>query len=136
MNEIESFHLEITTAIPVLRDKITPIANRFDVDSSKLLIELIKYLIITHESKEATSPSYLVDLVWHEFILFTKYYHQFCTEKFGKFIHHTPDAKANKTNFNLTLEIYKNRYGLPPENIWVDNSILNWDASNCGACHN
>ena len=109
MSEIESFHLEIITTVPVLKDKIEVIANRFNVDPSQLLIELIKYLVITNESEKITSPSYLVDLVWHEFILCTKYYHQFCTEKFGKFIHHTPDSKPNKTNFSSTLEQYKNR---------------------------
>ena len=136
MSEIESFHLEIITTVPVLKDKIEVIANRFNVDSSQLLIELIKYLVITNESEKTTSPSYLVDLVWHEFILCTKYYHQFCTEKFGKFIHHTPDSKPNKTNFSSTLEQYKNRYGLPPENIWLYNSVLNWEDANCGSCHN
>jgi hypothetical protein len=136
MSEIKSFHSEITTAIPILKDKLVPIANRSNIDSSKLLTELIKYLIITNESKETTSSSYLVDLVWHEFILFTQYYHRFCTEKFGKFIHHTPSSKANKDNFSLTLERYKTRYGLPPENIWTNNMVLNRDVVNCGSCNN
>ena len=117
MSEIESFHLEITSTVPVLKEKIDAIANRFDVDSSQLLVELLKYLIITNDSKETTSPSYLVDLAWHEFILCTKYYHQFCSNKFGRFIHHTPGSKPNKTSFSSTLEKYKNKYGLPPENI-------------------
>lgn len=35
-------------------------------------------------------PSKAVDVAWHEFILFTKLYQQFCREAFGRFLHHTP----------------------------------------------
>ena len=35
-------------------------------------------------------PSQGVDDLWHEFILYTKHYDQFCRKAFGKFLHHTP----------------------------------------------
>ena len=35
-------------------------------------------------------PSQVVDVAWHEFILFTKLYEEFCKRGMGKFIHHTP----------------------------------------------
>lgn len=35
-------------------------------------------------------PSKVVDDLWHEFILFTKHYDEFCKQAFGKFLHHTP----------------------------------------------
>ena len=35
-------------------------------------------------------PSKAVDDLWHEFILFTKHYNDFCHQAFGKFLHHTP----------------------------------------------
>ena len=35
-------------------------------------------------------PSKVVDELWHEFILFTKYYDAFCDQAFGRFLHHTP----------------------------------------------
>jgi len=136
MNKIESLQLEILTAIPILKNKLETIANRFEITSDQLLTELIKYLVITNENNKTTSPSYLVDLAWHEFILFTKYYHLFCTENFGKFIHHTPDSKANKTGYEFTLERYKKLYGIPPESIWTHNVLINWKESSCGACHN
>ncbi|MEP5339185.1 MAG: hypothetical protein ABJL44_16395 [Algibacter sp.] len=136
MNKIESLHLKIVTNIPVLKNKLEIIGNRFEVDTEKLLIELIKYLVVTNENNKTTSPSYLVDLAWHEFILFTKYYHLFCMENFGKFIHHTPDSKTNKTGYEFTLKSYKELFGLPPEDIWTKNYLLNWKESSCGACHN
>ena len=35
-------------------------------------------------------PSQAVDDAWHEFILFTRHYDQFCRKAFGRFLHHTP----------------------------------------------
>ncbi len=35
-------------------------------------------------------PSQAVDDAWHEFILFTRHYRQFCNRAFGRFLHHTP----------------------------------------------
>ena len=35
-------------------------------------------------------PSQVVDELWHEFILYTKNYEQFCQQAFGDFLHHTP----------------------------------------------
>ena len=37
-------------------------------------------------------PSQAVDDAWHEFILFTRHYDQFCRHAFGRFLHHTPAA--------------------------------------------
>jgi hypothetical protein len=36
-------------------------------------------------------PSRLVDDAWHEFILDSKAYTQFCEEAFGGYLHHTPE---------------------------------------------
>jgi hypothetical protein len=35
-------------------------------------------------------PSKVVDMLWHEFILNTHEYEQFCRQAFGKLLHHTP----------------------------------------------
>lgn len=35
-------------------------------------------------------PSQLADDLWHEFILYTRNYDQFCHRAFGRFLHHTP----------------------------------------------
>lgn len=35
-------------------------------------------------------PSQVVDDLWHEFILYTRNYEQFCRTAFGRFLHHTP----------------------------------------------
>jgi hypothetical protein len=35
-------------------------------------------------------PSQVVDVAWHEFILFTRNYDAFCRKSLGRFLHHTP----------------------------------------------
>ncbi len=35
-------------------------------------------------------PSQAVDVAWHELILFTRIYQQFCRKALGRFLHHTP----------------------------------------------
>jgi hypothetical protein len=35
-------------------------------------------------------PSQVVDDLWHELILYTRHYEQFCRRAFGRFLHHTP----------------------------------------------
>jgi len=41
-------------------------------------------------------PSQVVDVAWHEFILFTRNYQVFCQRCLGRFLHHTP-AEAMTT---------------------------------------
>lgn len=35
-------------------------------------------------------PSQVVDVAWHEFILYTRNYQMFCRDALGRFLHHTP----------------------------------------------
>ena len=40
-------------------------------------------------------PSEVVDELWHEFILYTRDYHAFCSKAFGRFLHHTPAVRLS-----------------------------------------
>ena len=40
--------------------------------------------------KPVSMPSQVTDELWHEFILYTRHYQQFCGKAFGGFFHHTP----------------------------------------------
>src|SRR3954468_2507170 len=37
-------------------------------------------------------PSKIIDVAWHEMILRTREYHEFCQFAFGQYLHHTPDS--------------------------------------------
>ncbi len=48
--------------------------------------------------KMVSMPSKVVDIAWHEFILFTREYEEFCHQEFGRFLHHTPtEAMKSKS---------------------------------------
>lgn len=43
-------------------------------------------------------PSQVADDAWHAFILHTRYYQDFCSKAFGRFLHHTPaEAMTSQT---------------------------------------
>jgi hypothetical protein len=41
-------------------------------------------------------PSRVVDDAWHEFILMTRPYTEFCNQAFGNYLHHTPNALSTE----------------------------------------
>lgn len=41
-------------------------------------------------------PSQVTDDLWHEFILYTRNYEEFCRRAFGRFMHHTPAVVLGK----------------------------------------
>jgi hypothetical protein len=44
-------------------------------------------------------PSQVVDVAWHEFILYTRNYQAFCRQALGRFLHHTPtEAMPDRTH--------------------------------------
>ncbi len=50
------------------------------------------YFRICHQARRrmVSMPSQVIDDAWHEFILSTRIYQQFCNKALGRFLHHTP----------------------------------------------
>jgi hypothetical protein len=57
--------------------------------ASELFSELEAFL--GQATNLCMTPTKEIDDAWHEFILHTKLYAEYCFEKFGRFIHHVPD---------------------------------------------
>lgn len=53
-------------------------------------------LCVDARGRFVSMPSQIVDELWHEFILFTRLYQQFCQRALGSYLHHTP-AEAMPT---------------------------------------
>ena len=55
------------------------------------------YFYICNQAKRrmVAMPSQVVDVAWHEFILFTRLYEEFCKKSQGRFLHHTPTEAMN-----------------------------------------
>lgn len=68
------------------------------VDADHVIRGLRQYFQICSISgkRMVSMPSQVVDVAWHEFILFTRDYQRFCQTALGRFLHHTP-AEAMST---------------------------------------
>jgi hypothetical protein len=57
----------------------------------EVLEQLRTYFHLCRRAKGPLAmPSQAVDVAWHEFILSTRQYQQFCQRAFGRYLHHTP----------------------------------------------
>lgn len=78
------------------------------------------------------APSVSIDEVWHNFILFTEDYVQFCKSHFGRIIHHRPrrrdDKPSNGQPVQNTLQMAKIAFGNQLSDNWqfnrADGSVL------------
>ena len=99
-----------------------------------LVREYEKFLIIRSQCEQC-SPSEEIDYVWHQHILNTKHYYDYCFDKFNKIIHHDPqmadDQAARIGRLYNTCDKYWNKYGYsPPDYIWKLEELIgkiNWN---------
>lgn len=71
-----------------------------DEDMLKVAKATKDYFYICNQAngKMVAMPSEIVDVLWHEFILFTREYAYFCKKGLGRFLHHIPtEAMESKT---------------------------------------
>lgn len=84
----EKLQHTLKTTYPHLKDQ--------DIDDVLIALREYFHLCNTAGKKMVSMPSQVVDVAWHEFILFTRKYEQFCKHALGRFLHHTP-AEAMRT---------------------------------------
>lgn len=89
------------------------------------IIEYKKFIYLAAIHSKVVSPSNMVDLVWHEHLLFTKDYWQNFIPIVGKQIHHSPSDGSNAEVFLLkqcyleTIELYQLEFGkMPSPKLW------------------
>ncbi len=91
--------------------------------------ETKKFLLLCATNKQVSySPSLEVDALWHEFILCTKSYFDFCNMA-GMYIHHEPSEKPETEAYKRTLKDMKNFYGKLNSAYWADGKA---SAGHCG----
>ena len=59
------------------------------------MTEALAFLRACATAGRPLSPSLLVDVGWHTFILYTREYAEFCRQVAGRFLHHVPDDEAD-----------------------------------------
>lgn len=89
-----------THALPVgLFEKLRERHPHLNLKDCQLVAQGLRQFFLAHlksGKKFVSMPSQVADDLWHEFILHTKHYQQFCRSGFGSFLHHTPAVVLSK----------------------------------------
>jgi hypothetical protein len=111
---------------------IEKLVNLRVVDAAKeaeaLFVEVKRHLFLALTLEGRTLPvfSTRVDEAWHQFILFTREYHEFCTRFAGRYLHHSPRESsgsgrgASPLGFEEFVVEYECRFG-PLSELWHDH---------------
>ena len=118
---------------PYLQEKLL-VDEKFESveEYQEAFTEFKKYIaLIGLHNKKASMASEKVDEVWHQFILFTPQYHEFCRKMLGGYLHHVP-----KTSFAPVPLIHKqNLRGLYVKTFEDVSPLWNMDGLDpCDAC--
>jgi len=107
---------------------------------NKLYVELvaeeyIKFIIIRSNIPN-TSPSADIDTFWHQHLLNTEHYYNFCLNNFNTFIHHDPedanDRLAQSVRLQNTIDAYNKIFVSNNYNIWSHNVLLSRSSNSIG----
>lgn len=85
--------LENYTFHPALKKRVGERYPHLDGDDIELVFDgLRQYFGLSRKARRRmlAMPSQVVDVAWHEFILFTRAYQDFSRRALGRFLHHTP----------------------------------------------
>lgn len=92
--------------------------------AKRVAVEYMRFLFLRSQNA-ALSPSNEIDKLWHQHILNTKRYRNFCQQHFGKFIDHDPcDAKdqlARRRRVVNSRKAYASRW--TPQCSWNEPEI-------------
>jgi hypothetical protein len=131
-----SFHQLPMPAAKSLNRVVDRVARRrsFSSDESdRAGSELVKFLYLCAESDLPLAPSEVIDDLWHEFILHTQEYAEFCQTTLGAFVHHVPSSTPDPSSYNRTLERINVRFGMVDERFWPSVGTNCDSDSGCGS---
>jgi hypothetical protein len=114
----------------LLKDHIVETAE----EGERLFTEVKRFLVLTHadESKIWDMYSLRVDEVWHQFILFTKQYMDFCQRFFVRYVPHNPSNapeahtrnSVEVTSFEDFQHCYRELFGESLPDVWYDEKSV------------
>jgi hypothetical protein len=125
LSELEAFEA------PFLRDRLL-MEKIFETerDYGVAFVEFKKFVALAcFYGGSLALTSREVDSVWHQFILFTRQYVEFCEKFVGEYLHHEPETLSSpiqESERDHVINLYLKTFGDPPE-IW--NA-----ASRCSSC--
>ena len=127
---------EVLVENPVLHQKVAASCSLERRDVPAMVLEVVRFLCLAAGSARTLTPSRAVDDAWHEFILCTRSYGEFCARHFGCMVHHHPggDAERHRDQFQETLALYRDHFGDPDARFWPAPRSLETGEAACGGC--
>ena len=107
--------------------------------ATELFDDTKRFLYLCADSNVPLSPTPAIDGCWHEFLLFTKDYADFCRQFFGVFLHHRPryinDPPADGSHRQNTINAAKRHFSNLSKNWEYPPQTVN-DCDHCMGCRN
>lgn len=124
----------------VLDYKNEDVINRFlamydveKLEAQKIFNETLKWLWLGNKIEDVfiDDSTLIIDEMWHNFILFTQDYQEFCLNCFGRYLHHQPEKRKQKEWYDSTfnLEEHKDRLEKMYEGVYDylgEETLLTW----------
>jgi hypothetical protein len=102
----------------------------------KAIWEYKKFIYLGIVSDFQVTPSRIIDQVWHEHVLFTKAYREFCTDIIHYPFDHNPELIPDPKITGIfhaqyldTIELYKKEFGIDPPAAFWGEPKFGWDES-------
>lgn len=123
-NSVESFSIDNNPNDPYNFTIRLAFENKWsEYITRQAILEYKKFMFLAATSSSMVSPSEVVDIVWHQHLLFSQSYDAFCN-LLGKRIEHIPSTHnpAEKVRFakakEYTKKIYEENFGKQPQEFW------------------
>lgn len=94
--------------------------HNYTEEFASRLVKEAKRMLYVHAAVEPICPSHHVDMAWHEMLLFTRFYQEFCKFLGCEFIHHdpTPGPPDGGKMYQRTKDNYKKTFGEIDTECW------------------
>lgn len=111
LHSVYSDFRKILNSDETLRERINLNLNYTKKKLDELILEFVKFLIVkAYFPDQYILPSQEIDVVWHQFILHTEIYRDFCIRHFGFYIDHRPLNK--NPEFKDTIRLLKRYFDI------------------------
>lgn len=114
-------------------DRFVAMYNIEQEEASKIFDETLKWLWLGNKMDGIfiDDSTLIIDEMWHNFILFTQDYQEFCLNNFGRYIHHQPEKRKQQDWYNnsFNIEEHKNRLEILYEGVYDhlgEETLLTW----------
>lgn len=127
-NEIEKFDFDFPLSEYGFSTRLAYENEWTTFFTQKAIEEYKKFMYLAATSNQMVSPSEIVDIVWHQHLIFTQSYKEF-GDILGKKIAHIPSThiREEKDKFMVakkrTKELYESVFGLQPKEFWEYNTF-------------